>query len=861
MPAATDCPGLLQYRRLVSGELSAPEVEALLGHLEGCASCVREVAAVAEQDTLAELVRQSSALGEGASTRGLTLLIQRLRKQHPGPGPSGDQAEALPPRGAPPARSFSVRCPYCQNPLKVKAELAGKRATCPQCHRPFQVPGPLPGAGGPGAPPAWPSTLAPRPGQATAEYEGGLPPDQPGEGRELLDFLAPAQAPDELGRLGPYRVLKVLGAGGMGVVYKAEDPQLKRLVALKAMLPRLAASTEARQRFLREARAAAAIVHDHVVAVHQVGEDRGVPFLAMQLLEGEPLDERLKREGKLPMAEALRLGREVALGLAAAHKRGLVHRDIKPANVWLEAETGRVKVLDFGLARAAGEGGRLTQTGAIVGTPAYMAPEQAQGKDLDGRCDLFSLGCLLYRMTTGQPAFQGTDLISTLMAVATAGPPPPRELDASVPPELSDLILRLLAKEPADRPPSALAVVEAIEKIEAATGASAVRTGRGPRGAERPGQTSAEGTPAQPGPHAGKWRPWLWLAAGAAGCGLVLAAVLLFWRTPHGLVRIESDDPNVEIVFDKTGPTIKGIGEKPISLRAGEHTILVKRGDFTFGTDKLVIEKGKTVTLKIELLPGKMRLLRDGKEVAAGDVPLPKHFTNKLGMELVLVPRGRSWLGGGGGIPGKQKVEVPYDFYLGKYEVTQGEWEKVMGNNPSRFRAEPAAGITNQKRLPVEQVSWDDAQEFIKGLHDETEERGWRYRLPTEVEWEYACRGGPLANRKQSAFHFYFAEPTNTLRPGQACFFHGQQSLRTCEVGSYRPNPLGLYDMHGNVMEWCDDARKWGDKAPFRAVRGGCYSADPGGCQAASPSQAGQALRDCHFGFRLARVPIGKDGK
>src|SRR5262249_19656984 len=143
--------------------------------------------------------------------------------------------------------------------------------------------------------------------------------------------------PDELGRLGPYRVLQVLGAGGMGVVFRAEDPQLARLVALKTMLPALAASDSARQRFLREARAAAAIKHDHIVSVYQVGEDRNVPFLAMEFLDGESLDSLVKREGKLPVPETLRIGRQIASGLAAAHKRGLIHRDIKPANIFLES--------------------------------------------------------------------------------------------------------------------------------------------------------------------------------------------------------------------------------------------------------------------------------------------------------------------------------------------------------------------------------------------------------------------------------------------------------------------------------------------------------------------------------------------
>src|SRR5581483_3887523 len=216
--------------------------------------------------------------------------------------------------------------------------------------------------------------------------------------RQSYDFLAPPEGPDEIGRLGPYRVLAVLGAGGMGIVFRAEDTQLNRAVALKVMLPKLAGTEGARQRFVREAQAAAGVKHDHVVSVYQVGEDRDVPFLAMELLLGESLDQRLRREGKLPLVEVLRLGREIALGLAAAHQRGLIHRDIKPANLWLEAETGRVKLLDFGLARAVGQGNQLTQQGAIIGTPAYMAPEQGQGKSLDHRCDLFSLGCVLYRL-------------------------------------------------------------------------------------------------------------------------------------------------------------------------------------------------------------------------------------------------------------------------------------------------------------------------------------------------------------------------------------------------------------------------------------------------------------------------------
>src|SRR5205085_4060282 len=163
----------------------------------------------------------------------------------------------------------------------------------------------------------------------------------------------------------------------------------------------------------------------HIVAIHQVGEDRGVPFLAMPFLKGESLDQRLKREGKLPLGEVLRIGRETALGLAAAHAHGVVHRDIKPGNLWLEAGSQRVKILDFGLARQEGSDIQLTQAGAVLGTPAFMAPEQAQGKAVDARSDLFSLGCVLYRMATGVLPFTGPDTMSLLLALTTQEPQPP----------------------------------------------------------------------------------------------------------------------------------------------------------------------------------------------------------------------------------------------------------------------------------------------------------------------------------------------------------------------------------------------------------------------------------------------------
>jgi hypothetical protein len=258
----------------------------------------------------------------------------------------------------------SFPCSACGKKLQVKDELAGRKGRCPHCRQAITVPqtASCPATPGRGDIDADARTLPPsprpfeastasrsggrsRPGAGERGTQGGGAPQArtvapaalpAGAGAEHYDFLAPPEAPDELGRLGCYRVLEVLGAGGMGVVFRAEDPTLKRKVALKAMLPALAASESARQRFLREAQTAAAIEHDHIVPIYQVGEDRGVPFIAMPLLKGMPLDERLRRERILPLADTLRIGRETARGLQAAHAAGLIHRDIKPANLWLE---------------------------------------------------------------------------------------------------------------------------------------------------------------------------------------------------------------------------------------------------------------------------------------------------------------------------------------------------------------------------------------------------------------------------------------------------------------------------------------------------------------------------------------------
>ena len=226
-----------------------------------------------------------------------------------------------------------------------------------------------------------------------AAVEKTFVPHTPVRRREAsLDFLQPATDSAYLGRLAQFDVMRILGRGGMGLVLEAFDTRLQRNVALKVLDPDLANDEVSRQRFCREARAAASITHENVVAVHQVEKsgDDSLPYLVMQLIAGESLEQRLTREKKLPIREIVRIGLQVSHGLAAAYAQGLIHRDIKPGNILLEEAHDSVKLTDFGLARVADDV-KLTRTGFVSGTPLYMAPEQAMGEEADHRSDLFSL--------------------------------------------------------------------------------------------------------------------------------------------------------------------------------------------------------------------------------------------------------------------------------------------------------------------------------------------------------------------------------------------------------------------------------------------------------------------------------------
>jgi formylglycine-generating enzyme required for sulfatase activity len=698
----------------------------------------------------------------------------------------------------------------------------------------------------------------------------------------FTEFLAPPQADDELGRLGKYRILAILGHGGMGVVFKAEDPRLGRLVALKVMLPEVAHKPEMKERFLREAKAAAAVVHDHIVRIYDVDEERGVPFLAMEFLQGASMEARL-RQGRTPtVRQILKLGREIARGLAAAHNRGLIHRDIKPANIWLDASAGgRVKILDFGVARVVGEH-TLTQTGAILGTPAYMAPEQARGEKVDGRADLFSLGVVLYRLCTAETPFKGKDTFSVLTALAVDTPRPPHVVNSAVSRPLSALVMHLLEKDPARRPGSADEVVRALQNLEK----------------EFARQEEVEGVVTVPdtserGKEVGK----------RTATSIPLESTV---ATSPAAPPVVPPPEQAIAVYSKHGRSSESATRRPAAGRNRLPLLII--GGALFAALMTVVGWVVIAMTSTRSDPGKS--LPNGKVPAKledGKTPLlepdkgnqaegwPREIENSIGMTLVRIPPGTFKMGSPEGEKEREKdeqqheVEITKDFWLGIHEVTQKQFKAVMGYNPSFFskdgegkpgldyrHAKPAGGMNkvpaDTSNFPVENVSWEEADEFCKKLtaREAEKQNGRKYRLPSDAEWEYCCRGGAPSYQ---VFHF-----GNSLSSSQANFDgnypyggadKGRYLGRTCKVGSYAKNRFGLYDMHGNVYEWCNDWYGAGYYATSpredppgppggtdRVFRGGGW--DYGGgrsCRSANRDWRKPAVRSFGVGFRVALVP------
>jgi serine/threonine protein kinase/tetratricopeptide (TPR) repeat protein len=488
---------------------------------------------------------------------------------------------------------------------------------------------------------------------ANADKSGETQAETPSASDSGLDFLVPSSKPGSLGRLDHYEILEVIGRGGMGVVLQAFDEVLQRVVAVKVLAPQLATNATARKRFIREAQAGAAVCHDHVVTIHAVDEGKAVPYLVMQCVAGMSLQEKLDRDGPLGLKEILRIGMQTAEGLAAAHKQGLVHRDIKPANILLENGIERVKITDFGLARAVDDAS-VTQSGVITGTPQYMSPEQAHGEAVDHRSDLFSLGSVLYAMCTGRPPFRASGSMAVLKRVCEDTPRPIREVNPDIPDWLVAIIAKLHAKEPADRFQSAKEVAELLSQHLAHLQQPAV--------VPLPSRVAdievlaALRTPTKPAVKAlRKWRKRRLLIEVSVLLALGIAALIwldythpAWWKelwtqddqakeTPDdpasketsgdpAYLAIESDDPNLWVTVE--GPHhFHGIGNAQpakIYIEPGTRNTLrvTKHGQLVY-EEQLFLANGETRKIDISFLVKQRAVPRDANEFERDIAALP----------------------------------------------------------------------------------------------------------------------------------------------------------------------------------------------------------------------------------------------
>jgi serine/threonine protein kinase len=409
-----------------------------------------------------------------------------------------------------------------------------------------------------------------------------------------LDFLEDSSNPDSLGRLGAYEIREVIGRGGMGLVLRGHDTKLNRVVAIKVLAPQLAASASARRRFLREARAAAAVNHLHVVAIFAIEEEK-LPYLVMEYVNGESLQQKIDGEGPLELKEILRIGVQIAAGLAAAHQQGLIHRDVKPSNVLLENGVERVKLTDFGLARAVDDIS-VTRTGEVAGTPEYMSPEQADAGTVDQRSDLFSLGSVLYAMGTGRSPFRAESTMRAMRRVCEDRPRPVREVNPDVPTWLADIIDKLLEKDPSKR-------IQTAAEVEKLLGSYLAHV-QDPSGTSLP-QPIFSRKPER------RSRRWLILTATilvlAGGLGLSeatgvthLAATVIRIATGEGTLVIKVDDPTVQISLDGEVLSITGAGIEQLRLRPGQYQFRATKDGKPVKQELVRITRGGREVVQVE---------------------------------------------------------------------------------------------------------------------------------------------------------------------------------------------------------------------------------------------------------------------
>ena len=646
--------------------------------------------------------------------------------------------------------------------------------------------------------------------------------------------------------IGQYRILDKLGEGGMGAVYKAEHAGLRRISALK-ILPQGKAerSQRAVQRFMREARSAAALEHPNIVQVFDVDEAAGWHFIEMEYVEGESLQDRLMRQGKLDTQEATVLIIDVAKALSAAHEKGIVHRDVKPANVMLTTD-GTVKVADFGLAKLVeGEETLVTVDGkGGLGTPSFMSPEQCDGLPLDGRADIYSLGVTYYYLLTGDVPFKTDDAGSVSYKHRATPVPDPRELVPSLPEAAVQVIEKAMAKRAEDRYRTCEEMVRDLSDtiMGATTGkATPLATQRGLARVLRVARSVAQGMSAIV---AVVFRPALsirWVA-----CAVVLLCVLSAMALGVWVFALRGEEGDERERL--TGPQLTSMPPDP--------PVEPSKADPQTGDQphESGVTSGPLPTPAACLPTG----LPDGQRGARTSPPPAESFTNeKDGSQMVYVPAGTFKMG-----EGDQAHDVHVEaFHISKHEITNRHYKVFVDANPEwgkdQIRKEYHDGkylsdwegdsyTSGKADHPVVYVSWFAAKAYCAWAGG---------RLPTEAEWEYACRAG-------STDDYCFGN--NILQLHHYAWNGGGNSdSSTHPVGQKEANAWGIHDMHGNVWEWCsskfesypyraDDGREdLDDSERFRVLRGGAFRGLMKDCRSARRHLFVTTHCIGFYGFRL----------
>jgi len=643
--------------------------------------------------------------------------------------------------------------------------------------------------------------------------------------------------------LNQYVLMDKIGEGGMGEVYRAWHRPMDRIVALKLIRPERLDNPDAIGRFRREIQAAASLSHENVVMAYDADEADGRNFFVMEYVDGRNLWDIVQSSGRLSVRRACDLIRQAALGLQHAHERGMVHRDIKPNNLLVNGVQS-LKILDMGLARRTTPSAnaetvdQLTRDGMAVGTPDFIAPEQARdASSADIRADIYSLGATLYYLLTAQPPFPGGSATEKMLRHSVDPIPDPSRLRPDIPPYLAAIVAKMMAKSPKDRFEIPMQVAEklAVFSIDPAAAASGILR-RAPR-AEEPLSDFTDPFVAVPAPK----------------------------HRSQG--QSTTEIPNVPA--DLAPPRPAAQAPAPGPLRGGD--------TFGFDTDlpptiqEWVRPSGPMNSFLLPLVGGTVVLLLvgvglffaggsgDKKKAESALAPSLKFRAN---IRVMLIPPGKFLMGSPDDETGRSpnegprhEVEIASAFYMGQTEVTQNQYATVVGRTPFEFRNQREA-----KDLPAEKVSWRDATAMcdkLNGDPESTRPKGMVWRLPTEAEWEYACRAGsntPYAGGSVLSPESFAYADSVLLSPRKA---------NPAAVNAFK-----LTEMHGNVWEWCSDiyAPEWYATSPGknptgpkngkqRVLRGGAWNVSDNECRSAYRRGESMDVADGSVGFRLVLGP------